>query len=134
MALRKCACIDTLYTELDWLDRFQAAKNDGFEAVEFWDWRIRDLDATREAAEKAGIAISGFNGDADYSLVDPTHKQKYLDYLKQSIAAAKKVGAAIAKRAADKGIAEVVFDRGGYIYHGRVKELAEAAREGGLKF
>ena len=54
MALRKCACIDTLYTELDWLDRFQAAKNDGFEAVEFWDWRIRDLDATREAAEKAG--------------------------------------------------------------------------------
>ena len=50
MALRKCACIDTLYTELDWLDRFQAAKNDGFEAVEFWDWRIRDLDATREAA------------------------------------------------------------------------------------
>ncbi len=52
MALRKCACIDTLYTELDWLDRFQAAKNDGFEAVEFWDWRIRDLDATREAAER----------------------------------------------------------------------------------
>ena len=79
MALRKCACIDTLYTELNWLERFQAAKNDGFEAVEFWDWRIRDLDATREAAEKAGIAISGFNGDADYSLVDPTHKQKYLD-------------------------------------------------------
>ena len=93
MALRKCACIDTLYTELDWLDRFQAAKDDGFEAVEFWDWRIRDLDATREAAEKAGIAISGFNGDADFSLVDPTHKEKYIDYLKQSIAAAKKVGA-----------------------------------------
>ena len=93
MALRKCACIDTLYTELDWPDRFQAAKDDGFEAVEFWDWRIRDLDATRGAAEKAGIAISGFNGDADYSLVDPTHKEKYLDYLKQSIAAAKQVGA-----------------------------------------
>ena len=47
---------------------------------------------------------------------------------------AKKVGLAIAKAAADKGISEVVFDRGGYIYHGRVKELAEGAREGGLKF
>ena len=49
-------------------------------------------------------------------------------------AGARKVGQLIAKRAAEKGIAEVVFDRGGYIYHGRVQELAEGAREGGLKF
>ena len=48
--------------------------------------------------------------------------------------AAKKVGEMIAKRALEKGIENVVFDRGGYIYHGRVKELAEGAREGGLKF
>ena len=48
--------------------------------------------------------------------------------------AARKVGALIAARAAEKGITDVVFDRGGYIYHGRVQELAEGAREGGLKF
>ena len=48
--------------------------------------------------------------------------------------AARKVGGMIAKRAAEKGISKVVFDRGGYIFHGRVKELAEGAREGGLKF
>ena len=48
--------------------------------------------------------------------------------------AAKAVGALVAKRALDAGITEVVFDRGGYVYHGRVAELAEAAREGGLKF
>lgn len=48
--------------------------------------------------------------------------------------AAHKVGVLIAKRAAEKGIEQVVFDRGGFIYHGRVKELAEGAREGGLKF
>lgn len=47
---------------------------------------------------------------------------------------ARKVGQLIAARAAEKGITEVVFDRGGYVYHGRVKELAEGAREGGLKF
>lgn len=47
---------------------------------------------------------------------------------------ARKVGQLIAARAAEKGITEVVFDRGGYIYHGRVQELAEGAREGGLKF
>ena len=48
--------------------------------------------------------------------------------------AAKEVGKLIAKRAMDKKIETVVFDRGGYVYHGVVKELAEAAREGGLKF
>ena len=48
--------------------------------------------------------------------------------------AAKAVGEAIAKRALAKGIEEVTFDRGGFLYHGRVKELAESAREAGLKF
>ena len=48
--------------------------------------------------------------------------------------AAKKVGMAIARKAQEKGISEIVFDRSGYIYHGRVKELAEGAREGVLKF
>ena len=48
--------------------------------------------------------------------------------------AARKVGKLIAEKAAEKGIKEVVFDRGGYIFHGRVKELAEGAREGGLNF
>ena len=48
--------------------------------------------------------------------------------------AAKLVGTAVAKKAIEKGIDNVVFDRGGYLYHGRIKELAEGAREAGLKF
>ena len=48
--------------------------------------------------------------------------------------AAREIGKIVAERAAAKGITEVVFDRGGYLYHGRVSELAEGAREGGLKF
>ena len=48
--------------------------------------------------------------------------------------AAKAVGKLIAERAQEKGVKDVVFDRGGYLYHGRVKALAEAAREGGLNF
>jgi large subunit ribosomal protein L18 len=51
-----------------------------------------------------------------------------------NLAGAKAVGASIAKRLVEKGHSEVVFDRGGYVYHGRVKVLAEAARENGLKF
>ncbi|MCR3921129.1 MAG: 50S ribosomal protein L18 [Firmicutes bacterium] len=48
--------------------------------------------------------------------------------------AARKVGALIAQKASEKGIKNVVFDRGGYLYHGRVKELADGAREAGLEF
>ena len=51
-----------------------------------------------------------------------------------NVATAKKVGKLVADRAKQKGIARVVFDRGGYIYHGKVKALADAAREGGLEF
>ena len=51
-----------------------------------------------------------------------------------NIAAAKVVGKKLAERATAKGVKEVVFDRGGYLYHGRVKALADAAREGGLEF
>lgn len=51
-----------------------------------------------------------------------------------NVEAAQKVGEAVAKAAVDKGVTAVVFDRGGYLYHGRVKALAEAARENGLQF
>src|ERR1700751_4438032 len=51
-----------------------------------------------------------------------------------NVASAKAIGKAIAERAKAKGVTQVVFDRGGYIYHGRVKAIADAAREAGLKF
>jgi large subunit ribosomal protein L18 len=51
-----------------------------------------------------------------------------------NVAAAKAVGKLVAERAIEKGVKDVVFDRGGYLYHGRIKALADAAREGGLQF
>ena len=81
--MKKVACIDTLYTELPFYERFAAAKKDGFDLVEFWSYTDRDLDAIKKACEEAGIGVSGFNGDADFSLVDPTHKEPYLAYLRR---------------------------------------------------
>ena len=91
--MRLGACIDTLYTHLPWYDRFDAAKSDGFDAVEFWDWRNIDISRTARRAKDAGILISGFNGDADFSPVDPSHKAAYLDYLTQSIRVAQQLNA-----------------------------------------
>ena len=71
---------------------------------------------------------------AGHTLVSASSVEKAFEGNGGNIEAAKKVGAMIAERALQKGIEEVVFDRGGYIYHGRVKALAEGAREAGLKF
>ncbi len=91
--MKVTACIETLFTELPWQERFKAAKEAGFDYIEFWSWTDKDLDEIKRLAEEAGIGISGFNGDADYSLVDPTHKEKYLEFLGKSLAAAQKIGA-----------------------------------------
>ena len=68
------------------------------------------------------------------TLASASTLEKDFEGIGSNKAAAKKVGATIAERAKAKGTTEVVFDRGGYLYHGRVSELAEGAREGGLKF
>ena len=72
--------------------------------------------------------------EAKVTLAGASTLDKEVKTKKSNKEAAKEVGTLIAKRAAAKNITEVVFDRGGYIYHGVVKEVAEAAREGGLKF
>ena len=68
------------------------------------------------------------------TLASASTLEKDFEGIGSNKAAAKKVGETIAERAKAKGLTAVVFDRGGYLYHGRVSELAEGAREGGLKF
>jgi large subunit ribosomal protein L18 len=67
------------------------------------------------------------------TLVSASSLDKDFEGFGGNIEAAKKVGEAVAKKAADKGITKAVYDRGGFVYHGRVKALAEGAREGGLE-
>ena len=68
------------------------------------------------------------------TLVSASSVEKDFEEYGGNKSAARKVGEMLAKRAIEKDITDVVFDRGGHIYHGRVQELAEGAREGGLKF
>jgi large subunit ribosomal protein L18 len=68
------------------------------------------------------------------TLMAASSRDKGFDKKGNKVEIAKSVGKAIAEKAGAKGIKAVVFDRGGYLYHGRVKSLAEGAREGGLEF
>ena len=81
------------------------------------------------------VKINGLFVDvAGKTLVAAATNEKDFGVYGGNIEAAKKLGAIVAERALKAGIENVVFDRGGYLYHGRVKALAEGAREGGLKF
>ena len=89
------------------------------------------LNVFRSNANIYAQIIDDVNG---VTLVAANTLEKDFEGATGNIEAAKKVGAVLAERAKAKGIEEVVFDRGGYVYHGRVAALAEGAREAGLKF
>ena len=89
------------------------------------------LNVFRSLSNIYAQVIDDVNG---VTLVSASTKDKDFQNYGGNIEAEKAIGETIAKRAQEKGITEVVFDRGGYVYHGRVAALAEAAREAGLKF
>ena len=89
------------------------------------------LNVFRSNANIYAQIIDDVNG---VTLVAANTLEKEFEGATGNAEAAKKVGAVLAERAKAKGIEQVVFDRGGYIYHGRVAALAEGAREAGLKF
>ena len=94
-------------------------------------------------AERPRLAVYRSNANISAQIIDDVNGvtlvsantyEKDVEGIGSNQEAARKVGNTLAERALAKGISTVVFDRGGYIYHGRVSELAEGAREGGLKF
>ena len=82
----------------------------------------------------ANISAQIIDDARGVTLVSASTLEASFEGIGSNKAAAKQVGLTLAQRAIEKGISEVVFDRGGYIFHGRVSELAAGAREGGLKF
>jgi large subunit ribosomal protein L18 len=82
----------------------------------------------------SNIYVQIIDDVAGHTLVQASTLDKEVKEKHANKVAAKEVGTLIAKRATEKNIKDVVFDRGGYIYHGVIKEVAEAARKGGLNF
>lgn len=102
-------------------------------------WRIRKK--VQGTSETPRLSVFRSNKGIYAQLIDDVNgvtlasaSSKELGLTSVSVENSKKVGEGIAKKASDSGITACVFDRGGYLYHGNVKALAEGAREGGLKF
>jgi len=81
-----------------------------------------------------GIYVQVIDDATGRTIASASSREKDAGAKGANAAAAKAVGALIAKKVKDKGITRVVFDRGGYVYHGNIKALADAARENGLEF
>ena len=99
--------------------------------------KMRELEATRLCVHRTPRHIYAqiISSDGGRVLVSASTLDKDLrEGATGNIGAAARVGSVVAKRAVSAGINKVAFDRGGYKYHGRIKALAEAAREGGLEF
>ena len=84
--------IEVIYKELPFAERFAAAKRDGFDYVEIWDWDSKDIDELCRLCRENKIEISCMGGDGPISLCDPAHEKEYLDYIRQSLTVARKVG------------------------------------------
>lgn len=87
--MKKSVCIEMVFTELDFYERFKAAAEAGFEYVEFWGWDDKNLEKIKVLCEELGLTIASFSGDKAYSLVDLNHVGSYIEYVKKSIDAAK---------------------------------------------
>ncbi len=87
--MKYCLNIEELFPELDFYDRFKAAKDAGYDYVEFWGWQEKDIKKIKAECEKYDLKISGFKGDLDWSLCDNTTSAEFIEWTKKSIETAK---------------------------------------------
>lgn len=83
--MKKSINIEKIFLEADFYDRFSLVKQAGFDHAEFWTWAAKDVNRIFECCQEAGVQISCFSGDQDYSLIIEEDRAAYLDYLEQSL-------------------------------------------------
>lgn len=87
--MKKSLCIETIFTEVPFEQRFDLARKYGFEYVEFWSWKDKDIEKLKHLCEKNDLKIASFSGDQEYSLIDCEQSKEYISFIKESIQTAK---------------------------------------------
>lgn len=90
--MKFCLNIEELFPELDFYNRFKAAKEAGYDYVEFWGWQEKDIEKIKLECQKHNVKITGFKGDLDWSLCDNTAREAFIDWTKKSIETAEFFG------------------------------------------
>lgn len=90
--MKYCLNIEELFQELDFYDKFKAAKDAGYDYIEFWGWNGRDIKRIKEECDKYDVKITGFKGDLDWSLCDDSVREKFLEWIEKSIETAGYLG------------------------------------------
>lgn len=91
--MKYSACIEMLFQEVEFVQRIYEAKKAGFDAIEFWLWQNKDLDAIKQALAETGMEVGIFQGNTEGRMIDPADNEKYVNGVKKSIETAKQLGA-----------------------------------------
>jgi len=83
--LKYSACIELLFSEVSFIERIKMAKKSGFDAVEFWLWKTKDIELIKKECKKNDIKVSIFQGNVDGRMIDPYDNQKYIRGVKESL-------------------------------------------------
>lgn len=89
--MKYSACIELLFTEVPFLERIGRAKKEGFDAVEFWLWKPKDLRAIKEKCEEHHIRVGSFQGNTEGRMIDPRDNEKYIEGVKESLKVAQEL-------------------------------------------
>ena len=87
--MKKSICIEMLFTEVPFEDRFRLTKESGFDFIEFWAWKHKDIQKIKELCQAYDLKIASFSGDQDFSMVDESQKEDYISFVEESIEIAK---------------------------------------------
>jgi hydroxypyruvate isomerase len=83
--MKASVCIEMIYTEYPFLDRIKIAKEQGFDAVEFWNWDNKDMPAIKKTASEAGIDVATFQSNRGGTLINPTHRKDFIKGIQESL-------------------------------------------------
>jgi len=87
--IKKSICIEMLFTEAPFEDRFRLTRDSGFDYVEFWSWKDKDVAKIKELCESNNLKIASFSGDQEFSMVDENQREDYIAFVEKSIETAK---------------------------------------------